>query len=62
MKTAAILALCVLVFFSHSQVITWTDKNGVWSDPNNWSPNRLPTENDAVEIYGNSTHKMHFNF
>ncbi len=40
---------------SGTPTITWTGagNDGLWSNPANWSPNRLPTSTDQIEIGAN---------
>lgn len=66
---SAILVESVLTFYSSPLVttiyksaaaltptITWTGSagDGLWSNTANWSPNRLPTSTDIIEIDGNN--------
>ena len=55
------VALIILTTLSsiQAEVITWTNEmGGYWSTPANWSPNRVPSAEDSVEITASGTYTV----
>jgi hypothetical protein len=52
MKQASILIFFLLVVFTQPYTISWTGDSGSWSNPENWTPDRIPLSTDEVYISG----------
>ena len=64
--TTRILFVCLQLFLFGTQVHAagflknWINTSGgSWFDPNNWSPNAVPTNGDAVTITNNGTYTVY---